>query len=331
MSTEPVEIEHLQAVRAAFDGVAGEYDGDLGNNEVVQRFRAELWKTVAATVPVGSRLLDVGCGTGLDAVHFASLGYEVTATDWSPEMVSRTSRRIADAGLQGSASSVLVGAHELEALAGSEFDAIYSDLGPLNCVPDAPTVRESDTGRDGIPATRLAATAERPAALTGRMQQLRLSETAGACAAALKPGGLLIASVIGRICPWEMLYYSARGRPRRAMIRFSRGAVPVPLNGETVWTTYYAPRRFYNAFAKDFSLRSYRALGLFAPPPYLIGAWRRAGRICSTAAHIDTAVGALPGLRNAGDHFLMVMSSRRSPGIGHHAAEESGAAGRTSG
>jgi SAM-dependent methyltransferase len=306
MTMEPVEFEHLQAVRTAFDSVAGEYDGDLGNNEIVQRFRSELWKMVSATVPMGSRLLDLGCGTGLDAVHFASLGYQVTATDWSPEMVSRTSRRIADAGLQSMASSVLIGAHELASLAGSEFDAIYSDLGPLNCVP------ESDMDKDPISAGHPTETSLTLARLTGRPQQLSLSETATACAAAIKPGGVLVASVIGRVCPWEMLYYSAKGQPRRAMTRFSRGSVPVPLNGETVWTTYYTPGRFYKAFAKDFNLRSYRALGLFAPPPYLIGAWRRARQICSTAARIDAVAGTLPGLRNAGDHFLMVMSSRRS-------------------
>ena len=40
-----------------------------------------------------SRLIDLGCGTGLDAVHLAQLGHHVTATDWSPQMVARTADR----------------------------------------------------------------------------------------------------------------------------------------------------------------------------------------------------------------------------------------------
>jgi hypothetical protein len=128
------------------------------------------------------------------------------------------------------------------------------------------------------------------------------------CADALKPGGHLVVSVIGRVCPWEILYYSARGSLQRARARFSNGPVPVPLNGQTVWTKYYTPNQFFKPFARQFTLKSCRGLGLLAPPPYLIGAWRRAQGICATAAGVDDRIGRWPGLRNAGDHFLMVMN-----------------------
>jgi len=49
-------------------------------------------------LPRSSRLIDLGCGTGLDAVRMAHSGHRVTATDWSSQMVERTrkSRRAAN-------------------------------------------------------------------------------------------------------------------------------------------------------------------------------------------------------------------------------------------
>src|ERR1700722_8166096 len=80
----------LRATRDAFDSVAADYDGPRGNNELIQRMRAEMWRWLDTVFKAGDSVVDLGCGTGLDAVHLASLGYRVTATDWSPQMVQRT-------------------------------------------------------------------------------------------------------------------------------------------------------------------------------------------------------------------------------------------------
>ncbi|HLZ10440.1 MAG TPA: methyltransferase domain-containing protein, partial [Chloroflexota bacterium] len=79
----------LADTRRAFDHVARDYDGPTGNNEVVQLMRRELWREVASRVLPPARLLDLGSGTGLDAAHFASRGYNVLAVDLSPGMVDR--------------------------------------------------------------------------------------------------------------------------------------------------------------------------------------------------------------------------------------------------
>src|SRR5215468_6447163 len=87
----PVDtLPRLRDTQAAFDSVAGDYDGSRGNNALIQDMRAEMWRWLDATFAPGSRLLDLGCGTGLDAVRMGQLGHLVTATDWSPAMVRRT-------------------------------------------------------------------------------------------------------------------------------------------------------------------------------------------------------------------------------------------------
>ena len=228
-----------------------------------------------AGVERASLVIDLGCGTGLDAVHLARHGRRVVATDWSAKMVERTAARAADAGVTARVDARRVGAHELRLLDGAKdgrFDGAYSNLGPLNCVPDLP-------------------------------------EHAAQCARLVRPGGHLVFTVIGRICPWEYLYYRWR-RPERARIRAARGPVAVGMNGHTIWTSYYRPREFYAAFAAGFELVEFRALSLFLPPPYLVRWYERHPRFFETLGRLDDVTGGWPGLRNAGDHFLMVMRRR---------------------
>src|SRR5579884_1733673 len=131
---------HLIDTRHAFDSVAMVYDGPAGNNALIQRMRHALWREIESLVPPGARLLDLGCGTGLDAAHFGERGYRVVAIDWSPRMIELTRARIYDARLGESDVAHALGIHELDQLDGETFDCIYSNLGPLNCVPNLTTV-----------------------------------------------------------------------------------------------------------------------------------------------------------------------------------------------
>jgi SAM-dependent methyltransferase len=257
----------------AFDGVAAAYDRSNAANptlcEMRQRARAAL--TMAA--PPGSHICDLGCGPGTDAAHFALLGYRVTAIDWSPAMVAEARRRVRLAGLTGRVDVQHVGIHEIDRAAPVDacFDAAYSSFGPLNCVVDPEN------------AARL-------------------------IAARLRPGGVLVASVIGRVCPWEMAVHLARGQAARAFVRFRRGFVPVPLEGNTVWTRYYSPAEFERIFAAaGFARVSLRALGLLVPPPYLLAFAARRPRLVAALQRVEDRAAAWPLLRQWGDHFLIVM------------------------
>jgi 2-polyprenyl-3-methyl-5-hydroxy-6-metoxy-1,4-benzoquinol methylase len=261
----------LDDTRAAFDSVAAEYDGSLGNNELVQRLRVRTLAALTRSVPPGAELLDLGCGTGLDAVFLARQGYRVTAIDWSAQMLRRTQERAKQAGVDGGLAIHHLGIHELERLPPGEFDAAYSDLGSLNCVPD-------------------------------------LAGCARSIAARVRPGGVLVASVIGRVCVWELALFAAKRQWRRARLRAARTSVSVPLNGRTVWTAYYSPSEFRSAFERaGFRLRSLRALALLSPPPYMFAFSQRHPGLVATLQTLEDRVAAWPGLRQWGDHFLIVM------------------------
>lgn len=47
-----------------------------------------------ALVPAGGKILELGCGNGRDAAHMLSLGFDVDATDGTPELAAEAERRI---------------------------------------------------------------------------------------------------------------------------------------------------------------------------------------------------------------------------------------------
>ncbi|MFI9212963.1 class I SAM-dependent methyltransferase [Streptomyces sp. NPDC053253] len=51
-------------------------------------------------VPVGGKALDLGCGPGRNALHLASLGFDVTAVDLSPTAIAWAEERAREAGAE---------------------------------------------------------------------------------------------------------------------------------------------------------------------------------------------------------------------------------------
>ncbi len=266
--------ERLRETQDAFDSVAADYDGQRGNNELIQDMRTEMWRWLDAIFPSPSRLIDIGCGTGLDAIRMAQLRHQVTAIDWSPQMVQRTADRARHDGVTERVRVLALGAHELDRLDGEgAYEGAYSNLGPLNCVP-------------------------------------ALQEVSRECARLLRPGGTLVFTVIGRICPWEIAHYLRRRQYARVRVRFARGSVPVSMNKHTIWTRYYGPREFYRAFEHEFTLTHYRGLCVFAPPPYLTSIREKHSGLYERLWHLDRHTSGWPLLRGMGDHFLIVMTRR---------------------
>lgn len=261
----------LADTRLAFDNVASRYDHSNGHNPILRAMRSRARRALERSVLPGARILDLGSGPGTDVVPLAAVGYDVTGIDWSPAMVAEARRRIDEAGMASRARVENLGIHQLPDLAPALFDAAYSNFGALNCVADLPLAAQHLASR-------------------------------------IRPRGVLVASVIGRVCPWEIGLYLSRARWSRATIRFSRHAVAVPLDGGTVWTRYYSPREFARVFAAaGFASVHVRTLGCAAPPPYLQAFAERHPHLVASLHRLDDLIGAWPGFRALGDHFLIVM------------------------
>ena len=223
----------------AFDQIADDYDTAYGpdGNAVMAWMRQESLSFLKQTFPPGSRLLELGCGTGAEAVALACEGCSVVATDIAPRMVALTQAKAQVAGVRDCVRGVALPACGVGTLRPLQpFDGAYASFGSLNCEADLPAVVQ-------------------------------------ALARLLKPGGRFVTSIMGRTCLFEMVWYLAHLRPWRALRRLRRGWQPAPVAGEagreiTVPTRYLSVRDLTSVFGDAFAVEDVWALPLLLPPPY---------------------------------------------------------------
>ena len=65
----------------AFDELASTYDATFTDTIVGKALRETVWARLEQTFRSSRRVLELGCGTGEDAVRLASSGIRVVATD----------------------------------------------------------------------------------------------------------------------------------------------------------------------------------------------------------------------------------------------------------
>jgi SAM-dependent methyltransferase len=262
----------------AFNRLAPLYDA-LTSGETFQLQRRQTHRLLSRWIRPGFRVLEIGCGTGVDTGFLAALGARVVACDPSEEMLSRTRRRLEKAGLGGRAGILSCGLQELphflDALDHAEgFDAIVSNFGALNCVPSLDAL-----------------------GVLGRRH--------------LRAGGAMAIGLIGRTCLWETLYFTARGDGASAARRRAHRA-EVPVAGIDVPTFYHRTGDVAAALGDGFDRDAVIGIGVLVPPPYLEPRWLRLpAAVRRTAAGVDRVTGAWPIVNRLGDHTLSRWIKRR--------------------
>ncbi|HYZ83839.1 MAG TPA: methyltransferase domain-containing protein, partial [Bryobacteraceae bacterium] len=85
---------------AAFDRLAASYDDMWTHSAIGVAQRDAVWRHLGRVFTPGQSVLELGCGTGEDAVRLQRSGVTVVAIDSSPGMVSVARRRGIDAAVR---------------------------------------------------------------------------------------------------------------------------------------------------------------------------------------------------------------------------------------
>ncbi len=253
---------------AAFDALAANYDVEAVNHLVSRWIREIVWERLGRLFPPGSTVLEIGCGTGEDALFLARQGVHVVATDAAPMMLEQTAQKAQDAGLNH-----LIETRQLDltdaavwALPTGGFDGVHSNYGVLNCIGE-------------------------------------WSPLAKCLTRAVRPGGRMGFAVMGRFCLIETVWSIRHRQFDQAQRRWS-GRSTATIGGGTFPVYYPSPKRLSRAFREaGFRQRHLLGLGVCLPPSDLYVGLAKRPRLGAWLRRMESILAPLPVFRTLGDHY----------------------------
>ena len=270
-------LDSPTAEAAPFDAMAADYDRTFTDSHLGRLVRDAVWRRLDARFGAGDRVLEVNCGTGVDACHLAGRGVLVTATDVAPAMVAATAKRAAAAGVADLVSVHTLDldrfgpAHRLDAgtTDGPRYDGLVSNFGGLNCVAD-------------LPATLAA---------LGRV---------------MRPGGVAVLGIMGPVVPWEWAWQLSRGRPGAAVRRLRPGGAR--WRGLTI--RYPSPAALARAARPMFTVERLSGVGVLLPPTDAARWAARHPRVIDRLAAAERRLDRVAAAAWFADHYVIELRRR---------------------
>jgi ubiquinone/menaquinone biosynthesis C-methylase UbiE len=197
-------------IAEAFSRTAERYDRFAEDHPHQTRMRRKVYAHLGRHVAPGGRILELAAGTGTDAVELARRGYRVHATDIAPGMLARLRDKVDQFGLADRVTFEERSFTDIAAVSGGPYDAVFSDLGGLNCIDDLRIVTRQ------IPHV-------------------------------LRRSGIVTWVIMPPVCLWELAELF-RGNVRVALRRLRPGGTRAHLEGLHFTVHYFTPRAVIAAF-----------------------------------------------------------------------------------
>ncbi len=258
-------------LRAEFDNVAADYDRHITGNRMNRLLRDRSLAILGQRFKDSHRLLEIGCGSGMETLPMLERGHEVLAVDISGGMLATVREKAARAGLAERLSTRTLAAKDLRGLLAetgpSAFDGAYSTFGALNCEPDLSAI---------------------PSALAGL----------------LRPSAPFLAGIYNRWCLFELGGYALSLQTRRA---FGRRRNPVLVGASRFCIDVYAHSvsDFDRLFLPYFHRERVEGVPVFLPPSDLVRYADHFAQHFDRLAAWDAAAGRWWPFNRLGDHFLV--------------------------
>jgi ubiquinone/menaquinone biosynthesis C-methylase UbiE len=253
-------------MKQIFDATALNYDADFSNSLIGKAQRKQTWKHLLPLLNSKATVLEINCGTGVDAVYIAPKVKTILATDISTAMLAEVEKKKTALQLNNCTIAVL-DVRALDALIEKDYDLIFSNFGGLNC-----------------------------------LSPQELQKFSADAFSKLKPGGNLCLVFIAKKCMWERIFFRFRqttNRGRRTLI----GGTPTIIAGASFLTHYYSVEELKRSFT-HFQFIKAAPIGLFVPPGFLEKKINKP--LLAVLSALDKVFTRFKGTADYGDHVLVL-------------------------
>jgi ubiquinone/menaquinone biosynthesis C-methylase UbiE len=254
-------------IAEAFSRTAEKYDSFAEDHPHLTRMRNKVYDHISRFLPRDSRILELNAGTGTDAVALAQRGYHVHAIDIAGGMLDRLREKVERLQLGSQITFQQCSFTDLDQVQDAPFDAIFSDLGGLNCISNLTPVINN------LPWV-------------------------------LKPGGLVTWVLMPPICLWEMAEIF-RGNFRLAFRRLSRKGARSHLEGLYFDVYYFTSKQVIQWFGRDYSLVTLEGLSVITPTAESKNLAKQFPHLYRTLAWFDDRLSVRHPWRGWGDFYIL--------------------------
>ena len=248
-----------------FDTIASEYDAQFSSSKIGIKQRQRVWKYLLRHTFSEQRVLELNCGTGIDAQFLGKRCLSVHATDLSTEMIATAKSR----NSQDNVSFQKLGIQYLSEV-NNEYDLIFSNFGGLNCIsPEEWSIAAKEIHR------------------------------------LLSKNGSFIAVIMSRKCLWERFYFRLKKDSKNQRRRVSKHAIMANIGNQKVATWYYEPGELQHFLENKFNHVRSQPIGLFLPPSYLESFFAKNNRMLNVLSFLESFSLSSKWLANRADHYLI--------------------------
>jgi SAM-dependent methyltransferase len=268
--------DYYQGIAAAFDSASEEYDFTIGHNYINTWIRKRSIRELLKLAKPEDTLLEVGCGTGAEAIEVSRYVSRIIATDISDKMIAILNKKVEARGLSERIVPLHVRAANiskvLEGAVGGKVRLAYSFNGALNSEPE-------------------------------------LDHFVNGLSSILVPGGYFICSIRNSFCLSEALSHAVVLQFEKMAPR-KKQPIMVSVGGMDIPAFYYPPAAFSSFFSTKFELKKLVGLPAFLPPAYLSDYYIKFRNVASMLEKFEWALGGHFPFNRLGDQSLFVFQKR---------------------
>ena len=122
-----------QSIEKGFSKISSHYEQLDKTSSLINWMRKRVRKHLYKELKPAAKILEINCGSGIDAVYFAKKGYNIHATDIAPGMIDVVTTKIKSESLKKNLSCQRLSFNELNKLNPQKYNHIFSNFGGLNC------------------------------------------------------------------------------------------------------------------------------------------------------------------------------------------------------
>lgn len=264
--------DYYRGIAGAFDSAAEEYDFTIGRNYINTWIRKRSIRELLRFAKPTDIALEVGCGTGAEAIEIAEYVAKIIATDVSDKMIEILSKKVQARGLTNRIIPLQVRAADISKAGdltdGRKVDLAYSFNGALNCEPE-------------------------------------LEDFVRELSSIIVEGGYFVCSIRNSFCLSEALSHAVVLQFDKMTPRKNQ-PVMVSVGGMDIPAFYYQPATFADFFSTNFKLRKLIGLPTLLPPAYLSDYYVKFKNVASFLERLEGVLSDRFPFNRVGDQSLFV-------------------------